>query len=244
MAQEQHTPRRIARVAIVLDRSGSMEACRDATIGGFNEYIASIRQTVEREELPTRVTLTTFNGEVEVHYVDAPAGRLKPLTRRTYVPDGTTAMLDAVGETIERLQESDSDQDVEDLPLSRGGRGGRGVRGPVSHLVCVISDGYENASRRYTYPDLAERIQQLTATGSWTFTYLGSNQDLSRISHDLHIPAGNVAAYAATPAGTDSAWKTHQESTSRHLSSAATGAPPPTTFYGGEEDADITEKRT
>jgi hypothetical protein len=206
---------RIARVAIVLDRSGSMESCRDATISGFNEFIAGIRDTAEREELPTRITLTTFNGDVAVHCLDAPISRLKPLTRGTYVPGGTTAMLDALGHTIDRLETCD-------LRLA-------------TFLVCVISDGYENASRRFTYADIAERIQQLTAAGAWSFTYLGSNQDLSRVSADLHIPAGNTANYCSTPEGTDAAFRKHTKSSSRHLANVARGAPSPASFYVAEE---------
>jgi hypothetical protein len=95
---------KIVHVAIVLDRSGSMEECREATIGGFNEYVDGIREAAEREELTVKATLTVFNGDVGVRYVDAPISRLTKLSRKTYVPGGMTAMLDAVGETIERLQ--------------------------------------------------------------------------------------------------------------------------------------------
>jgi hypothetical protein len=218
----------IARVAIVLDRSGSMESCRDATISGFNEYIAGIRDTAEREELPTRITLTTFNGDVAVHCLNAPISRLKPLTRGTYVPDGTTAMLDALGHTIDRLDRSRTPRPAQRITHD--------AQRLTTTLVCVISDGYENASRRFTYADIAERIQQLTASGAWSFTYLGSNQDLSKVSADLHIPAGNTANYCSTPEGTDAAFRKHTKSSSRHLANAARGAPTPANFYAREED--------
>ncbi|HZU14497.1 MAG TPA: vWA domain-containing protein [Chloroflexota bacterium] len=202
-------------VAIVLDRSGSMETCRQATISGFNEYVGEIRRTAEREEVPTRVTLTTFNGDVTVHYVDEPLARLKRLSYRTYVPGGNTAMLDAVGETIDRLQPLDAEDDT--------------------FLVCVISDGLENASRRYSYADIAERIQQLTATERWTFTYLGANQDLSVISRQLAIPVGNVAAYDADPTGTSDAWIRHSASTARYFEERAVESPRGA-FYREEEE--------
>lgn len=198
MTDEQ---RMTVHVAIVLDRSGSMEECRDATISGFNEYTDGIRRTAEQEELRTLITLVAFNGEVRTVFVDQPLGRLRRLSRKTYVPNGSTAMLDAVGETLQRLR-----------PLD-----GEGQR----FLVCVISDGYENASQRYTYPDIAERIQQLTATGRWTFTYLMSNQDLSVIQRELHIDRGNVAVYQASDVGTRSAWSRHADSTARYMEAVA-----------------------
>src|SRR4051794_3172348 len=105
-------------VAIVLDRSGSMETCRQATIDGFNEYLGGLRETAQHEEVEVRVTLTVFNGEVVVPLSAAPLSKLHTLSHKTYVPGGTTAMLDAVGETLDRLERD-----------SAG-----------SYLVCVISD--------------------------------------------------------------------------------------------------------
>lgn len=202
-------------VALVLDRSGSMESCRDVTISGFNEYIQGIRETAEREELEVRVTLTTFNHRVRVRYVDASLPRLKPLSRATYKPDGMTAMLDAVGETIERLSST----------VLTG-----------SFLVCVISDGLENASERYSYQDIAERIQRLGADGRWTFTYLGANQDLSQMSRDLGIDQGNIAAYQASPAGTAAAWRRQRERSAVHLHSRARDMPPAPFYQDDESD--------
>src|SRR4051812_5180522 len=106
------TGSKTVHVAIVLDRSGSMEECRDATIGGFNEYVDGIRQTAEREELAVKATLAIFNEEVALRYVDAPIARLTRLSRKSYVPGGMTAMLDAVGETIERLRADEDEEDA------------------------------------------------------------------------------------------------------------------------------------
>jgi uncharacterized protein YegL len=201
-------------VALVLDRSGSMESARDETISGFNEYIQAIRETAEREELEVRVTLTTFNHQVQIEYVDAPLSRLETLTRATYQPDGMTAMLDAVGETIERLTGAPEDD---------------------TFLVSIFSDGLENASERYTYKEIAERIQRLTETGRWTFTYLGANQDLSQVSRDLNIDPGNVAAYQASPAGTAQAWRRHAARSATHLESVARNQPS-APFYDESDD--------
>jgi len=206
----QPATRRTAHVAIVLDRSGSMESCRDATIGGFNEYAQQIRATAA-DTLDARLTLTVFNHEIRMPLFEEPLDTLRPLSRATYVPHGTTAMLDAVGRTIDRLERRCAhDRDV-------------------TFLVCVISDGYENASREYSYADIAEWIQRLTATERWTFTYLGSNQDLSKVSADLHIPQGNIAGYDA--ACTPSAWRRHTRATERHLRGIHQAAPAATDFY-------------
>lgn len=201
----------VFHLAIVLDRSGSMEECRDATIDGFNEYVGSIRKRVEREELHARVTLVTFNHDVRFHFVDAPLARQRRLSRRTYVPDGSTAMLDAMGETLRLLENDPRD----------------------AYLVCLVSDGYENASTRYTYAQISELIGQHRAGGSWTFTYLGSNVDLADVSHELSIPRGNTALYTSSPEGTARAWSLHAEATVDHLQAVASGQAPDD-FYGGK----------
>lgn len=209
------------QVAIVLDRSGSMEECRAETISGFNEYAAEIRRTARLEGLNARVTLVTFNSEVTPVYWSAPLDRLQPIDHSSYVPGGMTAMLDAVGTTIDRL--------AGDEPDSKDGH----------TLVCIISDGLENASREYTAPAVAQRIRRLQETGRWTFTYLGSNQDLAKVSADLGVPQTNVAAYAATPAGTRRAWDAHRERSRQRLHDIAAGAESPG-FYSEDGIANLT----
>jgi uncharacterized protein YegL len=207
---------RVAHVAIVLDRSGSMESCRDETIEGFNEYAQQIRATAAKEELQVRLTLTVFNGEIRMPLFEQPLTRLHRMTRKYYVPDGSTAMLDAVGHTIDRLE-----------------REGTNIA-EASVLVCIISDGHENASHDYSYADIAKRIGRLTATERWTFTYLGANQDLSHVSEQLNIPFANTTVYSATRAGTSDAWQRQSRATSRRMRGVQAGESASLDFYAEE----------
>lgn len=207
---------RRTHVAIVLDRSGSMESCRKATISGFNEYADQVRATAAAEGMETTLTLTVFNNTVETRQFLEPVSNLRDLTWETYQPDGSTAMLDAVGVTIERLARTLADRAHERV------------------LVCIISDGYENASRAYTYEEIAKHISARTEAG-WTFTYMGSNQDLSQVSAALHIPERNMASYDSDPEGTRDAWVRHARATSRSMSRDAVSASPDAPFYAPEE---------
>jgi hypothetical protein len=148
----------------------------------------------------------------------APSQRLHPLSRKYYVPDGSTAMLDAVGQTIDRLEREGSQIDE------------------ASVLVCVISDGQENSSTDYNYESVAERIQRLTATERWTFTYLGSNQDLSIVSEYLSIPMANMTSYASTAEGTADAWTRQRRATRRRMEGVSTGKSASQEFYAEEPD--------
>jgi hypothetical protein len=110
----------------------------------------------------------------------------------------------------------------------------------ASVLVCIISDGQENSSTDYTYASVAERIQRLSDTERWTFTYLGSNQDLSAVSDSLSISMANTSSYAASREGTTDAWKRHSRATRRRMQGVSTGKHTSHDFYA--EDLDLSEQ--
>jgi hypothetical protein len=175
----------VTHVAIVLDRSGSMEAVRDETISGFNEQVGKIRARAMQDGAgETYVTLVLFNDEVVFSKFAEPAERLESLDRGSYAPDRTTAMLDAVGLTLERFRKVVRDDE------------------DTRYLVVVISDGMENDSRIHGYESVAELIQRCRATGRWTFSYMGANQDLGVVAQRMAIPRSNIAAYTSDAEGT------------------------------------------
>jgi hypothetical protein len=86
---------------------------------------------------------------------------------------------------------------------------------------------------RFTYPDIAERIQRLTGFGNWTFTYLGANQELSQVSEGLGIARSNVTVYSASPEGTKQAWTMHERATQSFIEASSLGNTP-APFYSDE----------
>ena len=87
------TDARRALIAVLLDRSGSMESIKSDTEGGFNAFIAGQRS----ESLDIRVTLAQFDTEYDVVYADRPVGQVPPLALQ---PRGRTALYDALGKLI------------------------------------------------------------------------------------------------------------------------------------------------
>jgi Mg-chelatase subunit ChlD len=177
---------------IVLDRSGSMSACRAETIAGFNRVVGEVSAAAEGADV--RVTLVVFNEEVAFAAFCEPTAALQPLTPETYVPGGATAMLDAVGFALDRFA-----TEVGDDKETR-------------YVVVVVSDGEENASRRYDYPAIASMINARQSTGRWTFAYVGANQDLSEVSRRMEIPRRNMVCYAPSREGTQDAFGAIAES--------------------------------
>ena len=200
-------------IAIVLDESGSMGSIRIEAIDAFNQQVKAIKETTAGQQ--STVSLVKFNTVVsDPVYWAQPVETMSPIGPNDYMPNGMTAMLDAVGLTIDRLRVL-PDADDED----------------TSFLVVIISDGHENNSKKYSYRDVAERIQTLDATERWTFTYLGANQDLSQVSADLHIPVQNTSAFIASSAGMAEGARVHDAGTRKYLRSRAAGQKNLKDFY-------------
>ena len=162
-------------ISVVLDRSGSMAHLVDDTIGGFNSWLRTTKAAAKGRP-NTRLTLHLFDNEHEYPYLDTPLSQVKKLTRDVYYARGTTALLDAFGAEIIRLDELVGEDD--------------------RALVLVITDGYENASRVITYDHLRRAVKKHDKLPNWTFQYIGANQDAFAVGSDMGMRANMVSAQA------------------------------------------------
>jgi hypothetical protein len=170
-------------IAFVLDRSGSMECCQQAAIDGFNQFLAE----QQKAEGLAKLTLVLFDDEYIVPVSSVPVQEVVPLTDDTYKPRGCTALLDAIGQTIDDLGHRLVAFAEKDRP------------GQV--IVAILTDGLENASQRFTWKEIAGKIKHQSETYKWTFLFLGANQDAIATASNLSIAANNAANYVADTAG-------------------------------------------
>jgi len=174
---EEKTKVKSVHVAIVLDRSGSMSSIRDEVIGAANDQIKTIQK--EAENVNTDISFFTFSTKADDPvFVDQPVEKMELLTKESYVPDGLTAMLDGVGKAVAHLEQTKDANDP-----------------GTAFLVIIVSDGMENNSKEYNWESLASKIKPIQDTKRWTFSYLGANQDLGKVSKDLNISSKNVMAF-------------------------------------------------
>ncbi|MBA3608769.1 MAG: VWA domain-containing protein [Chthoniobacterales bacterium] len=166
-----------AEIAFVLDRSGSMNICRDAAIEGFNRFLKEQQQV----EGLAKLTLVLFDDEYLVPVNALPVAEVVPLDEETYVPRGSTALLDAIGRTIKELGTR-----LAALPESDR---------PAQVIVAILTDGEENSSHNYTWHQLAAAIKRQTEEYRWTFLFLGANQDAIATAAKMNIAAANAASY-------------------------------------------------
>ena len=166
----------------IIDKSGSMQGSEAQTIAGFNTNLKTVQDLeIEFKEQEYAVSLTFFNEQVSPVIKNAKSSTLNPLTTMSYMPSGSTALLDAIGKSIYDIKSVYGPEIEQDL---------------ASVVLIIITDGQENASRFYTYHDIARMIKELDATERWTFSFLGADLDAIHTSRMLNIRNENVMSFS------------------------------------------------
>ena len=183
MKKEQKAMNQITEMVFILDRSGSMSGLESDTIGGFNGMITKQK----KEEGEAFVTTILFDDVTETLHDRIPLTDIRPLTDKDYTVRGCTALLDAIGETVEHIRSIHKYARPEDVP---------------AHTICVITtDGMENASRKFNYREVKKLIGQQKECG-WEFLFIGANIDAAEVAEQVGIDRENTANYCADSVGT------------------------------------------
>lgn len=163
---------------LILDRSGSMNDCIHETISGYNEQLQMIRDLQRRyPEQEFYTSLTTFNHTVDHPFMECDVASMKELTVNSYIPDGMTALLDAIGEGVMNLKARKGEELKND---------------EATAIVVIMTDGHENSSRIFQKDAIRRMIRELEATENWTFSYLGATHDAIDVASDMNIRSKNA----------------------------------------------------
>lgn len=154
-------------IAFVLDRSSSMSEHVAEAVGGFNKFLKD-QQGVDGQ---ASVTFVTFHDDVEVKFQGVLIDDVKPLSSRDYSPAGCTALCDGVGITLQNAMTRHMQRPSEK---------------PLRSLMVIITDGEENASKKYKRDTLAGMVQRARAVFGWEFVLIGVGMaDVKHIAVDL-----------------------------------------------------------
>ena len=180
-------------IAVLLDRSGSMQKVHKDVIGGFNTFIK------EQKSVPgeATITLAQFSDHYEPTYSDVPLAHVAELTSETYRPSGWTALNDAlarlVNETGSRLASKPEHER------------------PSKVIVLVITDGEENSSKEFSgfegFRRLKDMVEHQSGKYSWQFSFLGANLDSFSVAKSYGIPISAAINYSSNSIGTYNAFK-------------------------------------
>lgn len=172
-------------IVCLIDRSGSMGGiCGDAE-GGFNQFLK------EQKEAPgeANITIAQFDDEYELV---ADGIDIKKCEEYKLVPRGMTALLDALGKTINTVGERLSKMKDDDRP--------------DKVVLVVVTDGHENASVEFDRKKISEMIKHQEAKYGWKFVFLAANQDAIAEGSSMGFCEANSSNYAATGQGTRKAY--------------------------------------
>lgn len=141
---------------ILLDRSGSMESCRDTTIDAFNEYVMGLRRS---DSVDARISLTIFDSDGIDSLAHAePAKTFMELNRQNYIPRASTPLLDAIGHAV---TETDKVQ----------------LRPGEKVALVILTDGLENASKEHTKDSIRLLLTDRQHNKGWLVVFLGADVD-------------------------------------------------------------------
>lgn len=157
---------------VIIDESGSMTPLTDNVINGYNDLLGEIKKTQvkNKESQEHLITLVLFDDPNNIKVVSNKADLLmaNELSRETYKPRGCTALFDAIGMTLTDLEPVvDKDED--------------GIG-----MVTIITDGYENASVKFSGTDIYKLIGKLREKG-WDFNFMGASADFLETAKSMNI---------------------------------------------------------
>lgn len=193
----------LTELVFILDRSGSMSGLESDTIGGFNAML----DKQKREAGDCTVTTVLFDDRYELLHDRIPLGGVAQISGREYFVRGSTALLDAIGRTIDktvnvqkRTAESERAEKV---------------------LFVIITDGMENASREYGVDRVKAMIEWEQKEFGWEFLFLGANIDAIQVASRFGIPADRAVNYCPDGEGT----RLNYDVVSATLASVRAGCP-------------------
>ena len=174
----------LVEIACVLDRSGSMESMKAEAIAGFNALL----EDQKKEPGEVRFTLILFDNEYLKVIIHMPIGEVPKLTDKTFEPRGMTALLDAMGRTIDEIG-----QRLANTPEDQR---------PCKVIITCMTDGFENASRRYSNARIAEMIELQRTKYNWEFIFLGATLESNQMAKSWTLHDEDVVLYNASKEGT------------------------------------------
>jgi hypothetical protein len=201
-------------INVIIDQSGSMGSLTADTIGGYNQFLA------EQKVVPgdAMFSLCLFSSEARLVHDSLPISGIPDLTTKTYRPSGGTALLDAMGSTIDEVGRK-----LAAMPEHER---------PSKVIFLIMTDGDENASKTYKADQVRSMVTHQREVYSWEFVFMGANIDAVAEGTNLGISMSNSMNYAATSIGTKGLYSNMSSSLRSYRTSDSKG---PVDFFNQKD---------
>lgn len=167
----------LTELIFILDRSGSMSGLESDTIGGFNSMLK--KQQAEPSEC--RITTVLFDDKYEVLHDRIDIKAISPITEEEYFVRGSTALLDAIGKTINKIGGVQKNT-TEDYRAAKV-------------LFVITTDGMENASCEFDCDKIKSMIERQKNEYGWEFIFLGANIDAAEVAGRFGVSKNRAQSF-------------------------------------------------
>jgi len=145
---------------LVLDRSASMIHNINQIKVGFTDMVKE-----QKEQGSTnRFTVVGFNTDIEIMR-DESFPDVSDLSKHEIYTRGMTSLLDAIGTVYDMILENSESNDV---------------------IITVITDGLENASKKYTFDALDAKKKELDQNNNIRLVFIGA--DIDCLKNNVLLP--------------------------------------------------------
>ncbi len=171
-------------LVFILDKSGSMCGLEEDTIGGFNSMLKKQQELSEE----CRITTVLFNQTSVLLHDRIEIQAVNPISEQEYEVGGSTALLDAIGQAIDKivLVQKNTAKEYRSEKV----------------LFVIITDGAENASQKYSAQKVKSMIKHQQEKYHWEFIFLGANIDAVETADNIGIKREFVSNYVHDGEGT------------------------------------------
>lgn len=181
--EDKKMKKELTELVFILDKSGSMSGLETDTIGGYNSML-------EKQKLikgDCRITTVLFDNNYEILHDRIDIKAVSPITEKEYYVGGSTALIDAIGRTINKIV-SVQKHTKDDFKAEKV-------------MFVIITDGQENSSREYSIEQIKKMIEYQKTTYSWEFIFLGANIDSVETAGRFGISQDRAQNYRADKEG-------------------------------------------
>ena len=180
----------IQEVVAILDRSGSMNGKVDDTLGGINAAFEQLK-TEQEANTTIKVSVKLFDHEEQLLFRSIDLKDVRPIERRQYLPRGSTALLDALGNSLQYFMTKKlCDSSVYN-----------------SCVIYVVTDGFENASKNYNTEKIKKMIIEAEKYYNIKIIYLGANQNAILEASKYGISTDSALNYSENSQNVESAYR-------------------------------------
>jgi len=221
-------------VAFLMDASTSMSAHREQAIDTMNSLMKTVVDKAKEDDHETYISIITFANRSTVVMPPTIAEKASYMAPTQYIPNGMTAMYDAVAVGVQTLLDAHKESKRKSKKAEQ-----------ANFLVLTITDGEENASMGVSGRQLASQIRQCEADGNWTFAFSAPRGYGDKLQQLLGLSADNVREWEVTRAGLAQAQVANNAGLRSFMNSSAKGVGSTKSFYVKvETDASTITART